>query len=90
MKYKSDYMAKFNAEPSTFGGHAYDALKLVIKALRSVGPDPAKIRDQIENTTEFDGTAGTFNYSAEDHTGLKKDAFEIITVKGGKFVLYQP
>ena len=70
---------------STFGGHAYDAIHLVIAALRAVGPDRAKIRDYIENTRNFVGTGGVFNYSAEDHTGLTKDAFEMITIKGGKF-----
>ena len=74
------------ADVSTFGGHAYDALTLVIAALRAVGPDRAKIRDYIENTKNFVGTGGVFNFSAEDHTGLTKDAFEMITIKSGKFL----
>ena len=85
-KYKKDYEEKFKTDVSTFGGHAYDALTLVIAALRAVGPDRAKIRDYIENTKNFVGTGGIFNYSAEDHTGLTKDAFEMITIKGGKFL----
>jgi branched-chain amino acid transport system substrate-binding protein len=85
-KYKSDYETKFKGDVSTFGGHAYDALTLVVAALRAVGPDRAKIRDYIENTKNFVGTGGIFNYSAEDHTGLTKDAFEMITIKSGKFL----
>jgi hypothetical protein len=30
-----------------------------------------------------------FNYSATDHTGLGLDAFEMLTVKNGKFTLYK-
>jgi len=85
-KYKKDYETRFKADVSTFGGHAYDALYLVIAALKKVGPDRAKIRDFIEQQKNFVGTGGVFNYSPEDHTGLNKDAFEMITVKGGEFV----
>ncbi len=84
--YKRDYEAKFKTDVSTFGGHALDSLNLVIAALKAVGPDRAKIRDYIENTKNFVGTGGIFNYSPVDHTGLSKDAFAMITVKGGKFI----
>ena len=36
----------------------------------------------------FVGTGGVFNFSAEDHNGLGLDAFEMMTVKDGKFALY--
>ena len=85
-QYKKDYEAKYKTDVSTFGGHAYDALNLVIAALKAVGPDRAKIRAHIENTKNFVGTGGIFNYSPEDHTGLSKDAFEMITIQGGKFL----
>ncbi len=85
-KYKAGYEAKYKDEVSTFGGHAYDALWLVINAIKAVGTDKDKIRDYIENTKWFVGTGGVFNMSPEDHCGLQKDAFEMITVKDGKFV----
>lgn len=88
MEYAQNYEERFNAPlVNTFGGHAYDALHLVVKALKEVGPDRAKIREAIENTTGFHGAHGTFNFSAEDHNGLDKNDFEMITVKDGKFVL---
>ena len=85
-KYKAGYEAKYKDEVSTFGGHSYDALWLVINAIKAVGTDKDKIRDYIENTKGFVGTGGVFNMSPEDHCGLQKDAFEMITVKDGKFV----
>jgi len=30
-----------------------------------------------------------FNFSAEDHNGLDKNAFEMLTVKNGKFVVLE-
>ncbi len=40
----------------------------------------------IETTRGFVGTAGVFNFSAADHNGLGLDAFEMLTVKDGRFV----
>lgn len=86
VSYKEAYEKTYNEPVSTFGGHAYDALWIVANALKKVGDDPAKIRDEIEKT-EFVGTAGVFKFSPEDHCGLGKDAFEMLTVKDGKFVV---
>ncbi|MGA1865220.1 MAG: ABC transporter substrate-binding protein [bacterium] len=87
MNYKKEYESKFGGEVSTFGGHAYDAMYMLINALKEVGPDRAKIRDYIENMRGFPGTAGLFNFSPLDHNGLSSEAFEVLTVKNGKFVI---
>jgi len=84
--YKEAYEKTYNDTVSTFGGHAYDALWIVVNALKKVGDDPAKLRDEIENA-EFVGTAGIFKMSPKDHCGLGKDAFEMLTVQDGKFVV---
>jgi branched-chain amino acid transport system substrate-binding protein len=86
-KYKKEYETKYEEDVSTFGGHAWDGLQLVIAALTEVGPDREKIRDYLENTTNFVGTGGIFNFSPEDHNGLTKDAFEMLTVENEKFVV---
>ena len=49
-----------------------------------------EVRDAIESLKGFVGTSGVFSFSPTDHNGLGLDAFEMITVKGGKFVIYQP
>jgi branched-chain amino acid transport system substrate-binding protein len=88
MKYMQDYKAKYNAPLSSFGGHAWDALHLVVKALKAVGCDRAAIRDYLENKTAgFVGQHGIFNFSAGDHIGLTKEAFQMIVVKGGDWAL---
>ncbi len=86
--YKNAYEAKFNEPVSTFGGHAYDAFMILKQALEQVGSaDKMKVRDTIENMT-FVGTGGVFKFSPTDHSGLSIDAFEMMTVKDGKFVPY--
>ncbi len=87
--YKQDYEQKFNEPVSTFGGHAYDAILIVTEAIKKANStDPAQVRDAVESITGLVGTAGVFNFSATDHNGLGMDAFEMLTVKDGKFTLY--
>jgi branched-chain amino acid transport system substrate-binding protein len=87
MEYKKLYEDKYNEPVSTFGGHAWDAMWILSEALKKAGADKAAIRDAIENISGFAGTGGIFNYSASDHTGLTKEAFEMLTVKNGQFVV---
>ncbi|MCU0598601.1 MAG: ABC transporter substrate-binding protein [Desulfobacterales bacterium] len=86
VSYRDKYEKTYSDKVSTFGGHAYDALWILANALKKVGDDPAKLRDEIEKT-EFVGTAGVFKFSPADHCGLDKTAFEMLTVKDGKFVV---
>ena len=89
LKYKNDYEKKYKEEASTFGGHAYDAFMILAKAIEKAGStDKEKVRDAIETMRGFVGTGGVFDFSAEDHNGLGIDAFELLTVKDGKFALY--
>ncbi len=83
--YAKEFQAKYNAGADTFGGHAYDALLMVTKALEKAGTDKEKIRDEIEGLKGFVGTGGVFNMSPQDHNGLTKGAFVMIKVSGGKW-----
>ncbi len=88
--YKKDYEAAYKEDVSTFGGHAYDAILVVTEALKKAGTtDRDKVRDAIESLHGLVGTAGIYNFSATDHTGLDLTAFEMLTVKNGKFTIYK-
>lgn len=84
-KFKSDYEKTYGEEVSTFAGHAYDALYLVIGAVKSDGATRDGIRDGLEKTKGFIGTAGVFNMKPDDHCGLPDEAFALFTVKDGEF-----
>jgi branched-chain amino acid transport system substrate-binding protein len=86
VSYKSDYEAKYKEDVSTFGGHAYDAMLLLSDAVKKGGNDRAKVRAELEGLKGVVGTAGIFNMSPTDHNGLGLDAFEMLTVKDGRFV----
>ena len=86
VKYAKDYESKYKEEASTFGGHAYDAYIILLKAIEQAkSTDKEAVRTAIENLKGVVGTGGIFNFSATDHNGLGIDAFEMLTVKKGKF-----
>lgn len=89
MEYKTAYETQHKENVSTFGGHALDAVNLVVAALKDAGPDKDKMRSYIENTKGFVGTGGIFNFSPTDHTGLGLDSLEMLTVRDGKFDIYE-
>jgi branched-chain amino acid transport system substrate-binding protein len=87
MAYKKDYEKRFKEDASTFGGHAYDAMLILTKAIEKAhSTNEEAVRNAIEHMKGVVGTGGIFNFSPEDHNGLGIDAFEMITVKKGKFV----
>ncbi len=86
--YKKNYESRYKEDVSTFGGHAYDALMIVTEGIKKANAaDRDKVRDAIEGLKGLVGTAGIYNFSPEDHTGLSLDAFEMLTVKDGKFAI---
>jgi len=88
VKYAKDYESNYKETPSTFGGHAYDAYTILLKAIaQAKSTDKEAVRTAIENLKGFVGTGGIFNFSPTDHNGLNVDAFEMLTVKNGKFTL---
>jgi branched-chain amino acid transport system substrate-binding protein len=90
VEYKKDYETKYKEEASTFGGHAYDAILILVEGIKKAkSTDTDKVRDAIENIKGLVGTAGIFNFSQQDHNGLDMNAFEMLTVQDGKFAIYK-
>lgn len=86
MKYKNDYESRFGGAVSVFGGHSYDAFGLFAAAISKSGNDRTKLAKALSQVKGFMGTAGEFNMSDKDHTGLSKDSFIIAEIKNGEFV----
>lgn len=81
------YQQYFKAEGDHFGGHAWDAVMLLKGAFERGADTPAAVRDQLERTRQFHGIGGTFTYSPRDHAGLGKDAFVLVEVRKGDWVI---
>ena len=89
--YKKQFETKYKEDASTFGGHAYDAMKILEQSINAAGAgaDKEKVRTTIENMKGLVGTAGVFNFTPLDHNGLDINAFEMLTVKDGKFAVLE-
>ena len=88
MDYKKTYEAKTGQPVSTFGGHMYDGLMIMVEAMkRAGGADKAKVRDEIEKTKNFMGTGGVVNMTPTDHMGLDLSAFRMLEIKNGDWTL---
>lgn len=89
VKYKKDYEDKYKENVSAFGGYAYDAFIIFEAAVKKAGSlDRDKVRAAIEQLKGLPSATGIFTFSEKDHNGLTIDAFQMMTVKGGKFVAY--
>ena len=91
-QYKTDYETKYPGKTaSTFGGHAYDALSMVVIALGKIpgGLDTAAarqaVRDQIEQIHNYVGISGVFTMSPTDHLGMQPGSLAMIKIVDGKW-----
>ncbi|MEZ5606892.1 MAG: ABC transporter substrate-binding protein [Burkholderiaceae bacterium] len=82
---------------STFGGHVWDASKVlaaaVPEALKKAQPGSeafrSALRDAIEHVKDVAGAHGIFNMSPQDHLGLDQRGVVMVKIENGKWV-YQP
>ena len=86
--YAKSYDERFKAPVSTFGGHGYDSLHLAVRAIAEAGSDkPEAIRDALEKIKGFAGIGGIFTFTPEDHAGLGPDAFIMLGIEKGDWVI---
>ena len=62
----------FKGIPASFvTGAAYDGVSIMLNAMNKVGTDPAKVRDEMRATKDYEGIIGTFSYDQEGN-GLRQ------------------
>lgn len=83
----ASYKSAFGEDPSSFAGHAYDALLVALDAIaRAGGTDPDTMRSAIESTDGLAGINGVYKMSATDHMGLSPQSLILTKVENGRFV----
>ena len=88
VNYSREYQKQTGQAVSTFGGHAYDGLMILVQAMqRAKSTDKAQVRDEIEKTKGYIGTGGIVNMSPTDHLGLDLSAFRMLEIKNGDWTL---
>jgi len=85
----SRFEEAYGEAPDIFAGHAYDALNVVVEAMKRLPEDftAQGLRDEIEKTSGFVGVGGTFSFSATDHNGISADDLVMYEVSGGEWQL---
>jgi len=90
LEYAKTMRAITGAEASTFGGYSYDALMLIVNAIRKANSaDPKAIRDALEVTRGFAGVTGVFNMSKDNHLGIDESSFYMVDIRDGGWKLAQ-
>jgi branched-chain amino acid transport system substrate-binding protein len=84
---ETDYRARFNRAPNQFVAQTYDAIGLARVALAKGGKDRAKVRDALENITDYACASGVFTFSPQRHSGLGKQNLVIVRWGDGRFHL---
>jgi len=94
VQYTADYEALYGeGTVSTFGGHAYDALSIVVIALEEMPEDldldatRAALRDEIEKVENFAGTGGVFTMSPTNHLGMQPGSLGMVLIADGEWTL---
>ncbi|HJU04356.1 MAG TPA: penicillin-binding protein activator [Nitrospiraceae bacterium] len=77
------YRRRFQAEPSLFSAQAYDAMRVVLEAIRKGASSGQSVYEQLINTPDLPALAGTASFGPG---GVLNRRLFIIYVKGGKLV----
>jgi branched-chain amino acid transport system substrate-binding protein len=85
-QFQADYSAAYGEQPSTFGGHAYDAWHIAINAIEKAGTEPNALRDELERA-EFIGISGVYKMTPDNHSGLDASALILAEAQGGSWML---
>lgn len=88
VEYKREFESRYKMDVSSFGGYAFDGMRLVIDAIkRAGGTDKEAVRNAIESGGTFVGVSGVYTMSPTDHMGLGIEAFRMVEIRDGAFRL---
>jgi len=79
--FERTFTARFGNRPDYLAAHTYDAVNLMVAAIRKAGLDRAAIRDAVAALTEWRGVAGTILW---DSKGSNSRAVLLGTIDAGR------
>jgi branched-chain amino acid transport system substrate-binding protein len=81
------FQAKFGMVPSKFSAHAYDAVSMIVAAIKRAGSaDRAKVRDALAETKKFPGVTGDITIDPDREVEM---ALLRLTIEDEKFVMWK-
>jgi len=79
----SAYKAKFKDDPGAYSANAYVAAKIIIDAVKAVGPNRAKVRAWVSNLKNYKSIIGTFSFDKNGDTTNR--VISVYQVRKGKW-----
>ena len=86
-KFVTEYKTKYGAVPNQFAGQAYDAMGIMLVALKKVGPNVTRdsLRDALAQTKDYPGVTGATTFDPETREPQK--TVVRMTIANGDFVV---
>jgi branched-chain amino acid transport system substrate-binding protein len=83
----TSYKAKYGSVPDQFAAQAYDAVGIMLVALKKVGPTVTResLRDALAQTKDYPGVTGSTTFDSETREPVK--SVVRMTVTDGQFVV---
>jgi len=85
--FEKEFSSRFGSRPDYLAAHTYDAVTLLIAAIRKAGLNRARIRDAVRELSPFAGVTGTVKW---DTLGGNSRTVRLGTVRAGRFVGMAP
>lgn len=87
-KFVKEFKKLYSTEPNMFAGVAYDAIGLLADAIKRAGStDKDAIRDAVAATKNYPGVTGHITFTK---VGDVMKEYTPVTIKNGKFVVFEP
>jgi branched-chain amino acid transport system substrate-binding protein len=84
MDFNTRHVQRYGEPANYYSAELADAIDLVTEAVRLTGgADPERLRDAVENISNFEGMQGVYNLSPIDHYGTHVEHIILLTVKDG-------
>lgn len=80
------FKREYGIEPDVYSGYAYDALKIIVRAIRDGGYDSDGIKNALYKTKNFKGITGLTSF---DEFGEVDKPFYIYEIRNSKFELFE-
>src|SRR5579872_239347 len=77
------YKARFNDDPGAYSANGYTCTRIILDAVKAVGPDREKVRAWVASLKNYKSILGTFSFDQNGDTTNR--IITVYTVKGGKW-----
>ena len=87
-KFLVPWKAKYQDRDPNWAARGWDGVQITAKAIeQGKSFEGAKVRDQIETISGFQGTTGVYNMSPTVHQGITVNPFLLASIIGGRVIV---